>query len=164
MAPFWAAHGATLVLVLAVANVARNVPEQIEEVPGRSLLLRDGGAKQDDLYTWMREKTEKDAIFLTPPDVDTFRFYGQRAIVVDWKSTPMVPSELVEWLRRLSDVSGRPVESKRDLRGYGELDREQIERLKAKYNLDYAVVRRGAERSLGFDTVFKNHRYAVLEL
>jgi hypothetical protein len=157
-------HGATLVLLAALAQLGRDLPEQLEELPERSLLLRDGGPKSDDLYAWMREKTKRDAVFLTPPDVDTFRFYGQRAIVVDWKSTPMVPSELVEWLRRLSDVTGGPVESRRDLRGYDELDREQLERLKAKYRLDYAVVRRGAERKLGYEPVFRNQRYSVIRL
>ncbi len=137
---------------------------EIEAIPSNSSLLREGGAKSDDLLAWMRNETPIDAVFLTPPDVDTFRFYGQRAIVVDWKSTPMVPGELVEWLRRLSDVCGQPIESRRDLRGYGDLDRAHLERLKAKYHLSYAIVSRGDERKLGYETVFKNHRYAVVKL
>jgi hypothetical protein len=127
-------------------------------------LLREGGARNDELYAWMRDKTPLDAMFLTPPDVDTFRFYGQRAIVVDWKSTPMVPGELVDWLERLSDVAGRPVTSRRDLNGYGSLDRERLLALKAKYDLDYAIVRRGAERELGFEVAFRHHKYVVLRL
>ena len=71
--------------------------------------------------------------------------YGQRAIVVDWKSTPMVPGELVEWHRRLSDVCGRRVESRRDLRGYNELARSELDRLKTRYHLNYDVVSRGNE-------------------
>jgi hypothetical protein len=160
----WRAHGATLVLLLGLVQLGRALPEQLAELPARSLLLRQDGPKSDELYAWMREKTPREAVFLTPPDVDSFRFYGQRAIVVDWKSTPMVPGELVEWLRRLRDVCGGPVESRRDLRGYDELDREQLERLKAKYRIDYAVVRRGAERKLGYESVFRNQRYSVIRL
>ena len=55
-------------------------------------------------------------------------------------------------------------QSRRDLRGYDDLDREQLGRLKAKYRLDYAVVRRGAERKLGYEPVFQNQRYSVIRL
>jgi len=157
-------HAPSLVLVLSLGFMSHQAAGELAAVPGNSGLLRDGGAKTDDLLKWMREATPIDAVFLTPPDVDTFRFYGQRAIVVDWKSTPMVPGELVEWLRRLSDVCGQPIESRRDLRGYRDLDREHLDHLKAKYRLSYAVVSRGDERRLGYPTVFKNHRYAVVKL
>jgi hypothetical protein len=160
----WLTHGPSVVLVLSLAFMVHYSVGEIEAIPSNSSLLREGGAKSDDLLAWMRNETPIDAVFLTPPDVDTFRFYGQRAIVVDWKSTPMVPGELVEWLRRLSDVCGQPIESRRDLRGYGDLDRAHLDRLKAKYHLNYAIVSRGDERKLGYETVFKNHRYAVVKL
>jgi hypothetical protein len=157
-------YAATFAMVIAVGVVSREVPEELRSMSERSILMKAGGAKSDDLFRWMREETPRDAIFLTPPDVDTFRFWGQRAIVVDWKSTPMVPSELVEWLRRLSDVCGQPIESRRDLRGYGDLDRDRLAKLKSRYRIDYAVVRRGAERGLGYEAVYRNSRYAVIRL
>jgi hypothetical protein len=158
------AHAPTLVLLLVLGHYLRNAREDYEALGERSTLLREGGVKSDELYAWMRDKTPRDAVFLTPPEVDEFRFYGQRAIVVDWKATPMVPSEFVEWLNRLSDVSGRPVKHRRDLSGYGDMDRDRLLELKAKYHLVYAIVRRGAERELGYEPVFRNHRYAVLRL
>ncbi|MDQ2644399.1 MAG: hypothetical protein M3020_11325 [Myxococcota bacterium] len=160
----WLRHGPSVVLALSLAFMVQTSLDELEGIPRNSSLLREGGAKSDDLLDWMRNETPIDAVFLTPPDVDTFRFYGQRAIVVDWKSTPMVPGELVEWHRRLNDVCGRRVESRRDLRGYDELDRSELDRLKARYHLSYAVVSRGNERKLGYETVFKNHRYAVVKL
>ena len=66
------------------------------------------GRDEGELYAWMRGSSPKDALFLTPPGVETMRFHGQRAIVVDWKSNPIVPEEVLEWHQRLKDVTGRP--------------------------------------------------------
>lgn len=78
----------------------------------------------------------------------------------------MVPGELVEWQRRLSDVTGREVRSRRDLRGYNELDQRRLRMLTAKYRLNYVIVRREAVRKLGFERIpaYEDDRFVVYRL
>jgi hypothetical protein len=64
------------------------------------------GAELDALYAWAREHTPVDAVFLVNPDLGRFRLLARRAIVVDFKSQPLAPDDLVAWYRRLADVSG----------------------------------------------------------
>jgi hypothetical protein len=64
---------------------------------------------QDDadylkLCEWVSNNTPVDAVFLVPPDEESMRLKGRRAIVVNFKSVPQLSSELVEWNKRLSDV------------------------------------------------------------
>lgn len=58
-----------------------------------------------DIYDWIKEKTESDSVFQTPLYFEDFRLKAQRAMVVDWKSTPVDPLGLAEWYRRVLAVS-----------------------------------------------------------
>ena len=118
------------------------------------------------LHGFMRERTPKQSLFLTPPDEDSLRFFGERAIVVDWKGNPAVPGEVLEWYRRLEDVTGRPgFTDESALRGYDELDPGRLEALHARYGFDYAVLRRGHEdRFRLYTRVFEDRKYVVIEL
>lgn len=118
------------------------------------------------LQAFMRERTPKQSLFLTPPDEDSLRFFGERAIVVDWKGAPAVPGEVLEWYRRVEDVTGRQgFADESALRGYDELDSGRLEALHARYGFDYAVLRRGrADRFRPYTRVFEDARYVVVEL
>ena len=152
-------------LIGAVA-LYQQAPTRIEEGYRRSTLVReDEGRANLELYRWLRESSPRDAIYLTPPDLDGSRFLGQRAIVVDWKAVPLIPSELLVWYERLCDVTGRQLGSSADLGGYQGLDLERLRRLVPKYHPDYVVVRRGNERRFpGFPVVYQNNGFAVLKL
>jgi hypothetical protein len=112
----------------------------------------------------MREKTGKAAVFLTPPDLEGARLLARRAVVVDWKGTPALPSETLAWFRRLTDVTGRPnFRGPADLAGYDEMDAERFERLRARYAFDYAVVRGGRAGALsGYERSYENAGFVVL--
>jgi len=118
------------------------------------------------LAEFMRERTPKQALFLTPPDDDSLRFFGERAIVVDWKGNPAVPAEVLAWYRRIEDVTGRHgMTREEELRGYDALDEQRLEALRVRYGFDYAVVRRGRERALGdYPRAFEDPNYVVLEV
>jgi uncharacterized protein DUF6798 len=152
-------------LLLGAYQLYRVVPDKLREARAHSTLLREDGGKNDELYRWLREKSPKDAIYLTPPDLEGARFLGQRAIVVDWKAVPLIPTELLGWYERLCDVTGRQVKGSGDMAGYGSLDPERLALIVSKYHPDYLVLRRGAERRFqGLPMVYQNSGYSVLKV
>lgn len=162
----WQRLALPVALVASVGAVTPVAIAQLKEFDRRSNL--DDGIKAGErhLYQWMRDNTPVEAVFLTPPDVETMRFHGQRAIVVDWKSNPVVPGELLEWHRRLEKVVGKPVKSSKDLDGYSALDEARLDKLRAEYKFDYVVVRRGQERKLGKYTkkVYTGPAFVVVDV
>lgn len=77
----------------------------------RDLGLRLPGLEGDDTAyqsaaNWARHHTPRDAIFLVPPDEESFRLRGERAIVVNFKNVPQLSAELPAWRDRLRDVLG----------------------------------------------------------
>ncbi|HKO47122.1 MAG TPA: DUF6798 domain-containing protein [Polyangiaceae bacterium] len=154
-----------LPLLLGALALYRFAPERLAHGRQRSTLLKEDGGRNDDLYRWLREKSPKDAIYLTPPDLDGARFLGQRAIVVDWKAVPLIPTELLGWYERLCDVTGREVKGSGDLAGYGSLDPERLALIVRKYHAQYLVLRRGAEnRFPDLPVVYRNSGYSVLKI
>jgi hypothetical protein len=151
--------GSALILYLA----ARDPMATIQQ---RSTLVQGLNRHERDLFEWMRKNTPKDAVFLSPPQIETIRYHGRRAIVVDWKSNPIVPAEVLEWYRRLEDVSGRRnLRGMGDLQGYQALDERRLSELRQRYRFDYVIVQRGRDAALaGKRTVFANGGFAVLDL
>jgi hypothetical protein len=71
--------------------------------------LRVKGLEGDDpgyreLAAWARDHTPKDAVFLVPPDEESFRVHARRAIVVNFKGVPQLSGELPAWRDRLCDT------------------------------------------------------------
>jgi hypothetical protein len=158
-----------LALSLAFAGLLFvNFAKTVEQDARRgSSMLRKFPQVELDLYRWMREKTAKDAQFLIPPDMEVVRYHGRRAIVVDWKSSPIRPAEFMEWRRRIADVLGiapNQLTGGRDLTRYQTMDQARLDALHRKYKLDYVLVRRGRERGLRGTVAYRNHSYVVLKL
>ena len=169
-APPWlgtlaAARAPELLAVLAGLVLVNFAVGPLGRIPERSSLLRPARDTRA-LCAFMREHTPKQALFLTPPDDDSLRFFGERAIVVDWKGNPAVPTEVLAWYRRIEDVTGRHGMTREDeLRGYDELDARRLEALRERYGFQYAVVRRGREGALGgYPRAFEDSSYVVLEV
>ncbi len=158
-APWLAAAAAALVFF----GLAK---EPLSGLRAHSTLLNGMPGAETDLYAWLRANTPKDATILSPPGLERFRLASERPIIVDWKASTYAPSELVEWYRRLEDVSGHPGLRGRDevVGGYDAMDRSRLEALRQKYHLTYAVVGRGREAALGHRTVYTNGQFAVLDL
>ena len=60
---------------------------------------------------WIRNNTPTDAQFITPDQQQTFKWYAQRAEVVNWKDVPQDAEAMVEWRQRvdwLIDPQRRP--------------------------------------------------------
>ncbi|MFO0550991.1 MAG: DUF6798 domain-containing protein [Polyangiaceae bacterium] len=154
----WVFVAAASVLVISEAS-ARN-----PEAKKKSSLYSGGDKSMRDLCGWVMKKTSKDAVFLTPPDIETFRFQCERGIVVDWKTPPIVPKDLLAWIGRLEDVTGRKrITSRRDLAGYSSLDDKRLDQLRSKYHVDYVVARTG-RKLYGLNPVFSARGYSVYDV
>jgi len=71
--------------------------------------IRVEGLEGDDadyrsVAAWARENTPVEAVFLVPPDEESFRLRARRAIVINFKGVPQLSAELPEWRDRLLDV------------------------------------------------------------
>jgi hypothetical protein len=131
-------------------------PARIER---ESSLLRGFDPREEELYAWIRDHTTKEARFLQPPLLERFRLTARRAVVVDWKSPPILPGELLEWYDRLGAVAGRPRPrgASEVGKGYDAMDAARLTTLRDRYAVDNAVVRRGREASLSrWPTVYSN--------
>ncbi len=129
----------TLCALVAVVHEARAKNRDLSKT---SNLYNGGDRPMNELCGWVKTQTPKDAVFLTPPDNESFRFQCERAIVVDWKTTPIIPADLLEWIRRLQDVTGKEtITSRSDLGGYALLDDGRLDKLRRKYNIDFVVLR-----------------------
>jgi hypothetical protein len=138
----------------------------LDAVHAHSNLLTGMAGPETDLYAWIRANTPKESVFLSPPGLERFRLAGERAIDVDWKASTYVASELVEWYRRLEDVSGRRNFRSRDevVQGYEAMDGARLDMLRNEYHLSYAVVSRGRDTGLGRPVVYSNAHWTVLDL
>jgi hypothetical protein len=53
---------------------------------------------------WIRTHAQPDAICLIPRHAQSFKWYAQRADVVNWKDIPQDAAGVIEWRRRIRDV------------------------------------------------------------
>jgi hypothetical protein len=67
--------------------------------------------KTNDVYRnwravceWIKTNTPNDAVFITPADQQTFKWYAHRAEVVSWKDMPQDAQSIVEWWNRVKQV------------------------------------------------------------
>jgi hypothetical protein len=95
----------TLAIIVAVAACGLALAHQRDALVDPPLFAP---GSEDDVFRWVRTETPVDAMFLVPPYMVAFRLRGERAIVVDTKSPPLVPDELVAWYRRLCAIMGTP--------------------------------------------------------
>ena len=53
---------------------------------------------------WIRKNTSDDAVFFTPSEQQTFKWYAQRTEVVAWKDIPQNAASIVEWRERIATL------------------------------------------------------------
>jgi hypothetical protein len=58
------------------------------------------------LAHWARENTAQDAIFVVPPNEQSWRLESRRAIIINFKAIPQTTADMPEWKRRMQDVTG----------------------------------------------------------
>ncbi|MGC4098234.1 MAG: hypothetical protein QM706_14060 [Nitrospira sp.] len=124
------------------------------------------GKTESELYQWVKT-TEESSMFLIPPALDNFRLHGERAIIADWKSTPVDPNGLMEWYKRIQDITGlEDIKSSNEVNeAYMHTDMDRVTFLRRKYGITYVVVYRDHnELARRFPEVFKNEKFVVFSL
>ena len=53
---------------------------------------------------WVAENTAEDAVFITPAQQQTFKWYAHRAEICCWKDVPQNPVAMVQWKSRIDDL------------------------------------------------------------
>ena len=87
---------------------------------------------------WVRQNTPADAVYLTPREQQTFKWYAGRAEVVNWKDVPQDARGLVEWNRRMSEVYPRDKEHhRRDLAAFTD---KQLVELAQRFEAAFVIV------------------------
>jgi hypothetical protein len=114
---------------------------------------------------WARASSGPDEVFLTPRHQQTFKWYAERAEVVNWKDVPQDAASLIEWYGRFQEVFPRRLGHVRVTIQYAKL-REYRE----KYGAQFMIVdRRVAGDNLPLIRLYPmapetNATYAVYEL
>ncbi len=90
-----------------------------------------------DLGNWCSDNLATDALVLTPPYHQTFRWYAGRSELVNWKDIPQDATAIVEWRRRRADVDQLAwlIESQQYRRA-----KKQLLELAEKYAIDFIVL------------------------
>lgn len=131
-----------------------------------NIVVPGGTPSERALFRWA-STTPSDAIFLVPPGMERFRLGASHAIVVDWKSTPILPRELLEWYDRIADVSGGRVTSLGAAeQGYDAMSATRARQLASRYGARYAVFRNrpGPHDHDSLPVAYRNAHYTVYEL
>ena len=77
-------------------------------VKGRVALAARAGDPWSAVYEWASAETDKDAVFAVPPSNSSFRSWARRPIVSNFKAFAFQDSGMVEWYRRISDLTRHP--------------------------------------------------------
>ncbi len=87
---------------------------------------------------WIRAHTARDEIVLTPRGQQTFKWYAERAEVVNWKDIPQDAAGIIDWWRRHQQVY--PAEVRAD--GLTRHDTATLRRLAAEFQFRYVIIDR----------------------
>ncbi len=149
-------------IMLTVANLAEVYYARAQE-PVPPAILQSRPAAQGHTQEWYRDwihvcqwvggKTPADAIFLTPREQQTFKWYAGRAEVVTWKDVPQDAQGLIEWKKRMDEVF--PREPAHHEHGLAAFDDSELLELARKYDATYVLIDRGkSRRRLGLARVY----------
>ena len=88
---------------------------------------------------WIRANTPPDAIFITPDQQQTFKWYAQRTEIVCWKDVPQDAASMIEWWARVEEII-HP--QRRSALGMLIYDDSQLAELADKYDATHLLLPR----------------------
>ena len=97
----------TAILVFGVAGI---LPKPMLDIFQKKVNIN--AVPSDDLNKLavrFSQISSQDALVLIPPSVTSFQFFSQRAIVVNFKNSPLTEKGIKEWQNRMQAVLGVPL-------------------------------------------------------
>lgn len=149
------------ILSLAAVLVGMG-PVALAELRKSHFDIRSIERTRSQVYFWARSSTPLDSLWIVPLDWKDFRLNAKRAIVVDWSATPFYPADVIEWHRRMRDVTGLNEIRTADQvnRAYEAMDCRRVDYLQQTYAIDYVVTGVSAQLPCGV-AVYRDERFAV---
>ncbi len=86
---------------------------------------------------WIREETPEDAVFITPFQQQTFKWYASRTEVVAWKDIPQDAASIVQWHQRLKAIQEPQQYSEMQILTYSD---ERLAELAKEYRASYLLM------------------------
>lgn len=126
----------------------------------------------DDLYSYIEDNTNENAIFIVPHDMQEFRLRTRRAPVALFKTYPPNDDGLKEWYTRMNDVytcynskvhgiNASNYGGKLFYMNYLNVDDDCLKYLSHKYGANFAVLYNETVTSAA--VLFKNDRYKLVK-
>lgn len=114
---------------------------------------------------WAKQSTPNDEVFLTPRHQQTFKWYAERAEVVNWKDVPQDAKSLFQWSKRFSEIFPDRLGNTRVTIGY-----RALRQYRKRFGVRFMIVdRRVVGQNLPLVRVYplsshENRSYAIYEL
>lgn len=109
---------------------------------------------------WIKQNTPREALFLTPRNASTFKWFAERAEVVTQKDVPQDALGIVEWWDRMDRVhrykTGETRQYRKTLAHQGE---RMLVNLAKKYEAHYLLTE--TTKPLEFPVLYRNDHYVV---
>ncbi|HEX3871724.1 MAG TPA: DUF6798 domain-containing protein [Pirellulales bacterium] len=117
-----------------------------------------------DVCAWASSNTPQDALFLTPRQSQTFKWYAGRSEVVTWKDIPQDAADLVRWWQRMNAIHGTGA-APPEARFYSSLADSSVPhlaRVARTYKVDYLIT--SSQPSLPIPIAYQNNAYVVYDM
>ena len=127
--------------------------------------LSDYNNDETDIANFIKENTNKNALFLTPPNFGKLRFFAERAIVVDFKAFPFSDIAMKEWKTRIDSCYGQTdkigFQALSELENnYKKINDKKIEKLHQIFNFQYIILYN--ETKTIFPFIYQNNTYKLI--
>ena len=132
-------------ILLFVERNQKQIPwadvRSLPQYPGEDLRFRQSWENWRTLCDWVRNNTPEDAVFITPYQQQTFKWYSGRTEVVSWKDIPQDARSMIEWDRRLKEIQIPQQASDLGMLVY---DDDRLSAIAEQYGADYLVLPQSA--------------------
>lgn len=159
-----------VVIVLGMINSLNGlnewIPDWLEEKITPAITIdQNYDATSLALADFIKESTDENAIFLTPPGFGYIRILAQRALVCDLKAFPYQSNAQLEWQQRIFSCYGKTpdINYAKDMENeYKKMGDEKLLALKAIYPFDYAILYKTT--STIYPVIYTQGDYKIVDL
>jgi hypothetical protein len=109
----------------------------LPQYPESETRFRESWQNWVKVCDWIRNSTPEDAVFITPHQQQTFKWYALRTEVVSWKDIPQDAKSIVQWHQRLREIQDPQQYSEMEILMYTD---EQLSGLAKKYGANYLLM------------------------